>query len=157
MQASEAELDSFSADDIKDFSPPQEVEFLAQIVDETVCTSNGISLLSCRCKPTNIVLDRLLVSDRFWYFELNGCKAISTSLNLRQQVALNDCLVFTYSVWHLVNFPLASEKARVEGLHKFSSHVRFGVFTVQYSFFPAYLDKREAVGHLASQANGRSV
>ena len=33
-QASEAELDSFSADDIKDFTPPQVVEFLAQLVDK---------------------------------------------------------------------------------------------------------------------------
>ena len=33
-QASEAELDSFSADDIKDLTPPQVVEFLAQLVDK---------------------------------------------------------------------------------------------------------------------------
>ena len=34
-QATEAELGSaFSPDDIKDFSPPQVVEFLAQLVDK---------------------------------------------------------------------------------------------------------------------------
>jgi len=33
-QATEAELPSFSPDDIKDFSPPQVVEFLAQLVDK---------------------------------------------------------------------------------------------------------------------------
>ena len=33
-QAGESELDSFSADDIKDFTPPQVVEFLAQLVDK---------------------------------------------------------------------------------------------------------------------------
>lgn len=35
LQASEAELGTFSSDDIKDFSPPQVVEFLAQLVDKT--------------------------------------------------------------------------------------------------------------------------
>lgn len=35
LKASEAELDSFSADDIKDLTPPQVVEFLAQLVDKT--------------------------------------------------------------------------------------------------------------------------
>lgn len=34
FQATEAELSSFSPDDIKDFTPPQVVEFLAQLVDE---------------------------------------------------------------------------------------------------------------------------
>ncbi|XP_066014580.1 leukotriene A-4 hydrolase [Pocillopora verrucosa] len=34
-QATESELGSFSPDDIKDFSPPQVVEFLAQLVDKT--------------------------------------------------------------------------------------------------------------------------
>ena len=33
-QATESELGSFSPDDIKDFSPPQVVEFLAQLVDK---------------------------------------------------------------------------------------------------------------------------
>ena len=33
-QASDSELGSFSPDDIKDFSPPQVVEFLAQLVDK---------------------------------------------------------------------------------------------------------------------------
>ena len=33
-QVTEAELGSFSSDDIKDFSPPQVVEFLAQLVDK---------------------------------------------------------------------------------------------------------------------------
>ena len=33
-QATEAELGSFSPDDIKDFSPSQVVEFLAQLVDK---------------------------------------------------------------------------------------------------------------------------
>jgi len=33
-QATEAELGSFSRDDIKDFSPAQVVEFLAQLVDQ---------------------------------------------------------------------------------------------------------------------------
>lgn len=35
LQASVAELETFSPDDIKDFSPPQVVEFLAQLVDKT--------------------------------------------------------------------------------------------------------------------------
>lgn len=35
LQASVAELETFSSDDIKDFSPPQVVEFLAQLVDKT--------------------------------------------------------------------------------------------------------------------------
>lgn len=35
LKASEGDLDSFSADDIKDFTPPQVVEFLAQLVDKT--------------------------------------------------------------------------------------------------------------------------
>lgn len=34
LQASESELGSFFPDDIKDFSPPQVVEFLAQLVDK---------------------------------------------------------------------------------------------------------------------------
>ena len=34
FQATEAELGSFSSDDIKDFSPAQVVEFLAQLVDK---------------------------------------------------------------------------------------------------------------------------
>ena len=34
LQASESGLGSFSPDDIKDFSPPQVVEFLAQLVDK---------------------------------------------------------------------------------------------------------------------------
>ena len=63
-QASEEELDSFSADDIKEFSPPQVVEFLAQLVDKVSTESMYHSVIYWTCGPVQTsIYDTAIRSD----------------------------------------------------------------------------------------------
>lgn len=58
LKATEAELGSFSSDDIKEFSPPQVVEFLAQLVDKTNTKPLAISHLKTMDEVYHFTLSR---------------------------------------------------------------------------------------------------